>query len=154
MPDGLHHARIQFSGWAVILPTSIFASFMLHPVVGFGIEFGYLLGTVVNPDSDQLAISYGDGIAIRKLWVFGWILVAYLTLYAAIFRKLHRSFWTHFPFVSTAIRWIYLFWWLWFLPIVWHDWQLVFLFCTYLGLSLSDLGHWISDTWFSRGSNE
>ena len=52
----------------------------------------------------------------------------------------HRSFWSHFPVVSTLIRLAYLGWPLLFLS---PDWNLVGHF--FAGMALSDAFHWVLD---------
>ncbi len=150
MPGGVHHSNVQKAGWIVVAPASIYAATIYHPAMGIGLALGYLLGRYVNCDADISGLTTAEGFAINELKIFGYVLVAYMTLYGIIFRRMHRSFFTHGPFVSTAIRWVYLFWWLWFVPIVWQDWQLVLVFSTYVGMVLVDIPHYISDMYFGK----
>ena len=118
---------------------------------------GYGLGRYVNPDSDQVGISYGEGRAMNNLGIVGIILVGYMAIYGAVFRRFHRNFWTHTPAFSTIIRMVYLFWWI---PLV-HYWnsityswiELSVLLGIFIGLSMSDAMHSMSDLWFSPNSN-
>jgi len=147
MPTGAHHHRIYLSGWAVMAPATLYA-ITISPALAFGMLLGYGLGAILNPDADQLAVTYAEGIAIRYLSIFGFVWVGYWTIYAGIFRKKHRSFWTHFPFVSTAIRTFILFWWMYFVP--WQSWYGISLFGIFLSLSIVDVGHYVSDMYFGE----
>ena len=153
MPDGQHHAKIQNAGWLVVAPASIFAAIVYHPAMGTGIALGYFIGRYVNCDADISGMTTAEGYAINELGILGYVLVAYMTLYGIIFRRLHRSTLTHGMLISTAIRWAYLFWWLWFVPIIWYDWQLVVLFFVYFGMVLVDIPHYISDKFFDKDSS-
>lgn len=150
MPDGIHHSNVQKAGWIVVAPASLYAGLTIHPAIGMGIGLGYFLGRYVNCDADISGLTSAEGFAINELKIFGYVLVAYMTFYGIVFRRMHRSIFTHGPFLSTAIRWIYLFWWLWFVPIVWQDWMLMMLFSSYLGMVLVDIPHWISDLYFGK----
>jgi len=72
---------------------------------------GALAGTVLNPDLDSDGATIADffiysiprvGIILGKVWS------AYSWLYGWLFA--HRSFWSHFPIISTMIRVAYFLW--------------------------------------------
>lgn len=149
MPDGIHHDNVWKVGWAVIGPTSLYAM-SIDPAIGIGMMGGYVLGRYLNPDADLVGISYAEGMAMRHFKVLGWIWVGYWTFYGGMFKEMHRSFWTHFPFVSTAIRMAYLLWPLALISFHPQPYHLPMLFGVYLSLSVSDMSHYISDKYFSN----
>lgn len=153
MPEGIHHDRVHLAGWVVILPSALYAT-TIHFEVTAVLILSYAMGRYLNPDADIVGMTYADGLAMRHFKIFGNAWVAYWTFYGAVFKNRHRSLWTHFPFISTAIRMVYLFWWLYFIPIVWYDWQLVLIAVWWFGLSLSDIGHYVSDMWFSNSNQK
>jgi len=146
MPNGIHHDNVHKAGWAVIGPSSLFA-ILINPYIGFGMIAGYALGRYLNPDADLVGISYAEGMALRHFSVLGWVWVGYWTPYGAAFKRLHRSVWTHFPFLSTIIRYIYLLWWLPLVDIKWTGEFMAFIISMWFATSLSDMGHYVSDKW-------
>lgn len=69
------------------------------------VSLGMIVGAVgawaITPDSDHLNMTHEEYRAIKKWGVFGALLVAYMTPYAAIFP--HRSMWSH-SIVGSLIR--------------------------------------------------
>jgi hypothetical protein len=63
----------------------------------------------VTPDWDQPTITFDEGNMLRELPVLGQILFGMSSFYGGLAIKHHRSFLTHFPGVSTAIRLLYIF---------------------------------------------
>lgn len=144
MSSGLVHQRYHALGWVVVLPTSLI-SCVYSPPVGTGILVGYALGRWVDPDLDQVGVSSAEGRIINDFKILGYVIVGYTTIYGAVFRRYHRSFITHFPGVSTAIRLVYLFWWLYFTINILYDYQIMVGIGVWVGLTLSDLVHFIVD---------
>ena len=48
-----------------------------------------------------------EGRMVNEIPIFGHFLFGISSTYGSIFRKHHRSFWSHFPIVSTAIRLVF-----------------------------------------------
>ena len=145
MPTGEIHHKAWKVGWLSIIPTGIIGAWYIHPVVGAGILVGYTLGRWCDPDWDQITITNSESRIVNDFKIVGYVLVGYTTIYGAVFRRLHRSFFTHFPFLSTGIRLVYLFWWLYFFIPVLYDWQIVFGISVWIGLSAADTIHWFLD---------
>ena len=109
---------------------------------------GYLLGAICDPDLDQIGLSGAEGRAMRKFGILGVMWVMYWFPYGYVMP--HRSFISHFPFVSTLLRLGYLF----FIPAIlalyfqWTvDWKLMgelfmWLLC---GLGIADTLHYLLD---------
>jgi uncharacterized metal-binding protein len=148
VPSGEVHYSAWKMGWMVVLPACIGGSIAIHPTVGAGVAFGYLLGRWCDPDWDQVGISAAEGRIIKDFKIVGNVIVGYTTIYGSIFRKMHRSVITHFPFLSTVARLAYLFWWLYFLIPVLYDTQIVVGICVWLGLSVADMIHWVLDKFY------
>jgi len=95
-------------------PTGIFQ--LPTNKAGFAWAIGCLIATVITPDLDILDSSGNYSFYIiretfpklptiaEKAWSIYWF------PYSKIFS--HRSFWTHFPVIGTAIRLVYGAWWL------------------------------------------
>lgn len=163
MPSGIIHENLRVRGRVFIFPLAIFVTiFGNHPslrpfsgvFIGTGIFLGYEWGAFCCPDWDIVGMTRDEGRMINEIPILGHFLVGASTTYGSIFRKHHRSFITHFPFVATGIRYIYMFWWIWY-QIYWSRWDLawlVFLFVgMYIGTSLSDLVHWMADfIWYPK----
>jgi len=104
MPNGATHARIHNMGWLVAIPASLF-SLVSDYRLGLGIFFGYALGLFLDPDSDMQSITMSEG-RVMKLGIFAWPWLAWWLGYSMLFK--HRSFWSHFPYISTFIRLVWL----------------------------------------------
>ena len=98
-----------------------------------------LWAVIVQPDLDQIDNSgyYGlyilektGGLFTSKVWRLYW------TPYS---RFQHRSFWTHFPVISTIVRLIYGGW--WFLPFLVNEPGSIFV-ALVIG---ADFVHWVMD---------
>lgn len=107
---------------------------------------GYMLGVVIEPDLDQTGITTSEWRALRGGKVIGGLLVIWFLPYSLIFP--HRSFLSHFPFVSTLIRLLWISW-----PLLaliwwndWFSWWMAEAFVGLLsGLCLSDTIHFLAD---------
>lgn len=102
MPSGKSHTQATVT-------TSILVLFLVKPIeTALFVSLGCLIGIVVSPDLDVDVGHYGFRI-IRMLfgdWVYKvWKL--YWKPYAKIMK--HRSVLSHFPILSTIIRFLYLF---------------------------------------------
>lgn len=148
MPDGLTHLKYYNQGWVATLPTSAIIAVAINPWLGVGMLVGYGLGRWIDPDLDQVGITSSEGRIINELRIVGYVIVGYSTIYGAWFRRYHRSWITHFPFVSSAIRLIYFFWWLYFVINVLYPWQESVIIGTWVGLSMADTIHYVLDKFF------
>jgi uncharacterized metal-binding protein len=152
MPSGkVHNASTLATMSGVVISPLIFT--FGHPISYF---FGMATNLMVSPDLDvdggNISFSY-----LRK--VFPPLELAWMVFWWP-YRVLlpHRSFWSHFPFISTMIRlgyiflWVNLFIWiirgilisLGFSPILpeylfFWDWSF------YIGLCQADIIHWAMD---------
>jgi uncharacterized metal-binding protein len=116
--------------------------------MGIGMFVGYELGRWIDPDMDQIGITSSEGRVVNDFKILGYFIIGYTTIYGAIFRRYHRSFITHFPGVSTAIRLVYLFWWLYFTIDILYDYQIMVGIGVWAGLSIADLIHYVLDNFW------
>ncbi len=118
-------------------------------IFSLSILFGYfILGRYISPDWDCITINSDEGRILREIPLLGILIVSYSTLYGSIFRRMHRSLWTHFPIVSTFIRWVFCFWWLYALLWRFHvpaEHVLIPSTGAFIGLSLADILHYLAD---------
>jgi uncharacterized metal-binding protein len=148
MPTGETHLKIWKVGTMVAIPTSIYLAITKQPLIGIGFGIGYLTGLFIDPDADEMGATSGEGRMV-KIPILGWIMYGISSVYGAIFRRHHRSFLTHFPFVSTAIRLLFFFFWIpilyYFNLLHWQPWHLTFYLWFWIGLSCADALHWMAD---------
>lgn len=71
-------------------------------------ELGTLWGGGLTPDWDILGANNAEGRMINELPIIGHFLFGISSTYGSIFRRHHRSFITHFPFVSTFVRLLFI----------------------------------------------
>lgn len=148
MPNGLTHQNLWKAGWIVSTPASLYLM-TKNPVFGVGSLIGYSAGKYITPDWDIAGLTHDEGMIINDFKVLGYLIVGYTTVYGITFRRHHRSFWTHFPWVSTLGRMIFLFWWV---PIafshygiIFEWWQFDLALGFWFGLGMSDLVHYTAD---------
>ena len=157
MPDGITHERFRRQGRIIVFPVSIFLPIVLSPIpmksygeilVGIGIFVGYEMGRYVTPDWDIMGTTSSEGWMVNEIPFLGHFLFGLSSAYGSIFRRHHRSTITHFPLISTSIRYVIIFWWIW-LEIYRSslDWAwLIFIFIgALIGTSISDGIHWYLD---------
>lgn len=157
MPDGVTHERFRMMGRWIAFPISIITPALLSPIdmkiggellIGLGMLVGYEVGKYMTPDWDIVGMTKDEGRMMNELPVVGSLLVGISTIYGSHWKRKHRSTWTHFPFLSTLIRYFYVFWWIW-LEIYQSqvDWAwLIFIFLgAYVGTSMADSIHWYLD---------
>lgn len=146
MPSGKVHFNHWKIGWIGESVLFVLLS-LLNPYLSIGSIIGYFLGQFITPDADLVGVTYGEGRMLRKLPLIGGLFVAYWTFYGSIFRKMHRSTWTHSYVFSTLIRFIYGFWWIGFFKII-DEWFLFGVLGIFVGLCLSDGIHIWADNKF------
>ena len=147
MPDGRTHHVIWGRAWPVVLGTVGVLLVIQEYELAAGITLGYGLGRYLDPDLDVMGTTGGDARMVNELPVLGLLLYGYWSVYGAFFRRHHRSKWTHSPFISTAIRFVYQFW----LPAlaIYHyhvNWAWWLMLGMYGGLTFADVLHWAADT--------
>jgi hypothetical protein len=115
--------------------------------LALGVLLGYQYGRYVTPDEDIVGMTVGEGLMMNHFPVIGNFFVAYWSLYGAFMRRHHRSFLTHGPIVSTAIRYVFGFWWLGILMWKgwWGAWATYLLIGAFLGTTVIDIIHWWLD---------
>lgn len=153
MPSGEVHYQYYKRGLLAEIPISIVLCFV-EVQLGIGNLIGYFCGRWVDPDWDILGANNAEGRLINELPIIGHFLFGISSTYGSIFRRHHRSFITHFPLVSTFIRW----WFVMFIPFIITErlgWKFftgveMFWIGTWLGLSQADAIHW----WLDRRSND
>lgn len=162
MPDGKTHLKL----WRVFYPLAVCVSLVLGVYIfyfsgfyslGIGVAisilFGYFLGEFIDPDWDEMSATNSEGRLV-KIPVIGVLVYGISSIYGAIFRRHHRSFLTHFPFVSTLIRLLFVFW--WFIPlyyfniIPYSEIQGYAWLGIWTGLSIADTIHYCADLLYSN----
>jgi hypothetical protein len=120
---------------------------LFQPFVALGSLAGYFLGQWLDPDLDIVGMTKSEG-RMLKIPIAGPFLIGYWAIYGAIFRRKHRSVWTHGYVLSTGIRYGYSFWWLYFVIPVLYDWMMYVLIGIFIGLCFSDSIHIWADRRF------
>ena len=112
MPNGKVHIRLwkQWSFLAII--PALLALYAQDFLTALCIPLGYLMGAFIGPDLDQVGISSDEGRMMRSFGFLGSLFAAWWLPYAYLMRFLggHRSFWSHLPLISTALRFAWGFW--------------------------------------------
>lgn len=141
----------------IAFPISILVPIILTPLplrsngellIGVGMFIGYEIGKYMTPDWDIVGMTKDEGRMMNELPIIGSLLVGISTIYGSHWKRHHRSTLTHFPFLSTGIRYLYVFWWIWFeIYRSQIDWAwLIFIFIgAVLGTSMADSIHWYLD---------
>ena len=148
MPDGkFHFSEYKKFAWLTILLS--LPLLLVEPLVGVGCVFGYfILGRYITPDLDHRNFTSDEYRMMRELKFFGSLLAGLFQPYGYLFK--HRSFLSHFPFISTLIRLI----WLLGVPvgILWVYVDngarfniMLFGLGVWVGLGIADLIHWFFD---------
>jgi Uncharacterized metal-binding protein len=144
VPSGKVHTRASLVLTASGFPVALWTC---DPLAGLACAAGSASGVVLSPDLDVDHKTESEEVVWRWGCVFGIAFMTYWLPYGLVMP--HRSFWSHFPVVSTSIRVVYGFWWLVPLsfairltpgPLFW--WYFAWWFA---GLCLSDAAHWMMD---------
>lgn len=153
MPPGWVHNRVRkkMAPATLALAGIAGAGFLISPIAfAAGAVVGVPLGAIVDPDLDQISITAAEGRMMRTIGPLALPWLAFWGLYAAFPLFKHRSFWTHYPVVSTFIRIVFfaaLSLWGW---MQWQKtWPPVWLWFFWAGvwfeLSIQDLIHTTAD---------
>lgn len=130
------------------VPASIYLGIAKEPLTGIAFCVGYFYHLICDPDLDEMGATSAEGRMV-KIPILGWVMYGMSSVYGAIFRRHHRSFITHFPGVSTAIRILFFYFWipiLYYTDVIkWQEWQGVFILWFWIGLSCADFLHWAAD---------
>lgn len=157
MPNGVEHEILRKRGRLMALPLSFVFPLLMAPLplrsgaeltVGIGMLIGYEIGKFCTPDWDCVTATTDESEMINKVPILGHFLFGISSTYGSIFRRRHRSFITHFPFLSTSIRHLFLFWWIWWqIYISERDlaWAIFLFIGIFIGNSLSDAVHYLAD---------
>jgi len=149
MPSGEIHYRYFKQGYIVEIPFTFLLLFW-NWKFALGNLLGYSFHRWCDNDWDIMGTNNAEGRMVNELPIIGHFLYGVSSAYGSFWRKAHRSFWTHFPFVSTLIRLVYVF----IIPFIlfdyyginligngWHMFYIGF----WSGLSQADGIHWFLD---------
>lgn len=136
MASGIEHQRAALITAAGVSVCAIALTAVVGPVSLVMAPAAYA-AVIVEPDLDHHAITRSERTLLRWNRIAGWLWLAYWWPYEKLMP--HRSKWSHVPFMSTAIRLLYVAW----LPIV--LWPSPAWLWAWLGMSLVDCVHYIMD---------
>ena len=156
MPSGKIHDQIWRVGLDYIFYITLFVLVPISIYTGeielIAIFSGYLLGSFIEPDLDQYAITTSEARLYKWFKDVGAFIVGYFTWYAYRFK--HRGI-SHYPIIGTLTRWV---WMLFPFMIYWilsgnYDGFLIlkskWLVYMFVGNSISDILHIGADkNWF------
>lgn len=108
MPDGNTHYAAFKRGYILSVPVA-FVCGVSDVRLGIGYILGYSFGRFCDPDWDLMSANSAEGRMVNDIPILGHILFGISSSYGSFWRRHHRSFWTHFPVVSTLIRLIWVF---------------------------------------------
>lgn len=138
MANGIAHAKTATIAATVITVGSVALAVVYGPDA-FACAAGAWAAIIVEPDLDSHIVTTSERTIMRFNRVLGFLWICYWYPYQRMFR--HRSFWSHMPGVSTAIRLLYVGW----LPMLLFPhpaWVWV-----WLGMTLNDMVHATLDGW-------
>lgn len=149
MPSGKVHYKLWKRYSFLAIAAALVTGFLTEDVViGIFVLVGYFVGRWFDPDLDQISITAAEGRLMREIPLIGSLIVAYFVPYAYIMRIFggHRSFMTHFPGFSTAVRilWAMIPW----MALAWYFQKPIpfeILIGIFIGLTIADLIHWLAD---------
>jgi len=95
-------------GYSVQVPLSVLYC-LVDWKFGLGSIVGYSCGRWIDPDWDIMGTNNAEGRVVNELPILGHFIYGISSTYGSFWRKKHRSFWTHFPYVSTIIRLMFVF---------------------------------------------
>lgn len=157
MPSGIVHEELRKKGRITAFPLAVVIPLLLLPIpmrtggqelIGLGIFLGYEFGRYCSNDWDCVTMTEDESNMSNEIPILGHYLFGVSSMYGSVFKRRHRKPETHWPFISTAIRYLLVFWWIfWQIYMSNLDWWwLIFIFIGgYLGLSFSDTIHFVAD---------
>lgn len=109
-----------------------------------GVAIGTVIGWLTTPDLDiGQTLTHEERRVYKANKILGIIFEMYYMPYGRIFK--HRSFWTHFPGVGSAIRLLYSFWWIAF---IWPNLMMLSdVVAIWIGVTIQDIVHFHLDGW-------
>ncbi len=146
MSSGKEHSKASL---LAAIPVGISVSVYTKDLLaGIAASAGCVSGIFLTPDLDQEGISRSEWTIIKSTFGIGFIWLLFWWLYAKAFK--HRSFWSHFPIIGTAIRVMYLITPFLIIGMI-RGWdistlKLWFFAWWVIGLVISDTIHWVMDT--------
>jgi hypothetical protein len=149
MPSGEIHYKYFMAGYFVELPLT--ALLLLWDwKFALGNIAGYSFHRYADNDLDIMGVNSAEGRQVNELPGIGYIMFGISSVYGSIFRRKHRSFWTHFPGISTLIRLIFFFGIPFFLldrygiNLIGNGWHMFYI-GFWSGLSQADTIHYVLD---------
>lgn len=152
MPSGEIHYAYFKKGYTVEIPISLILC-LIDWKFALGNILGYSFHRYCDNDLDLMGTSSAEGRQVNEIPVFGHIMFGFSSMYGSAFRRFHRHWITHFPFVSTLIRLVCFFT----IPFIlfdyygvnligngWHLFHIGF----WIGLSSADSIHWALDSFY------
>jgi hypothetical protein len=121
--------------------------------LALGNAIGYLMGQFADPDWDLITANNSESRMINKLPILGNFMFGISSMYGSFFFHHHRSFWSHFPIISTIIRLVFIF----IVPFIFLDsWEINLIgdgwwklwIGVWIGLSQSDAVHYALDKFY------
>jgi len=114
MANGAEHAVATRRLGTLLQLGAVAAAFAGHPLPAIGIFAGAIGGHMATPDLDLPGLTHCENRIRRFNRILGALWVALWIPYGLLVP--HRSWVSHLPGVGTAIRMLYLLWWL---PFLW-----------------------------------
>lgn len=162
MPNGKVHYKIWKRSWflAITMAIILLVAASQYWLAAAFIPVGYFMGRYFSPDLDLVGINSDESRMMDDFKIFGafmvayWFPYAYLMRFIGIGRKGHRNFFSHFPVVSTIIRFLYLA-----IPVIlafyYFDLPVrpeyaLIVTGVLVGMSIADTLHWAADMLESR----
>lgn len=152
MPSGQVHYSYYKKGILPIGAISLLGA-ISHPYASIGLISGYIFHRYCDPDWDIMSANSAEGRMVNELPIIGHFLFGISSTYGSMFRRHHRSFITHFPFLSTAIRMGFVG-----LPVFFvlksfdfdfmQNWFIIIVIFFWIGLSIADAIHYVLDVFY------
>lgn len=107
MATGLQHNKVTIRAtWVVAIISTVIWSLTGYFSIFLGTTIGCFSGMLITPDLDQENVTRSQWILVKKTGGLGWLWVWIWWPYAVLVP--HRHFISHFPVISSVIRFSYL----------------------------------------------